>query len=229
MTAANLRLQSKQTQLKAETDRLLAERETALEDENNPLLADIERNKETLKTQGRMILANTETIKQQKADIRELQASVAPKLADIKAADEKLSLVKLETNQLTRDNQELTEQKTTLEVDVSTKLEELRGLEAKLPPLLADIEQKQAKVDELDGLYKEELEKKQKQVQLLRAESLELAQSMDIARKNEVTTRENLAAFKRTLDAKEQNIRIREQKVEMGEDKLVQNSNLLNL
>jgi chromosome segregation ATPase len=135
-----------------------------------------------------------------------------------KAIDEAKALVETlatDKTELERQNSVLAEQKTAKEAEISR----LTETEANLL----------VRVGELDDEYAGKIAEKEQSLELLNAKVLDQANNLDKMHQEEQIIRNDLAAWQKRLEAKDQNLRIREAKVEGGEEKLIQNSNLLSL
>lgn len=182
-----------------------------------------------MKSKSELIYAQSESIRSQKSDIKELDESVKYKLDLVKAAEDKLNLVITETNYLDRSKTTLEDQENTLlthidsltitRITLEDEIDALRIAESGLNERILALKLKDESI----------LADKKRQVKLLEAQALELAQIIELRSQEESKTRETLAIWKKTLDKKDENLRIREQKVQMSESKIIQNSNLLNL
>lgn len=102
-------------------------------------------------------------------------------------------------------------------------------VEESIPGLKATFSTWKGKIDAYEVEFANLVAEKEKRLKLLDAKALALKQKLDLQDKVEADTRLEFANRQRRLDEWEKNLRVRESKVELGENKLINNANLLNL
>lgn len=116
---------------------------------------------------------------------------------------------------------------------LETKTAEAKGHLKDLEESIIKTEERKTQVEfELSTLESDyEVKKTEKELKITQLDSriVELATTLDERRKEELITRSDLAIMSKALEERDRNLRIREEKVNQGENKLVQNSSLLNL
>lgn len=168
-------------------------------------------------------------IASQQTDIEKLDESVKYNLDLIKSAEDKLTTLQSEANYLERNKSTLEEQETAILAHIS-QLESSRiELTDEIEALKLSESNLVDRVSNLETQYEAVLADKKHSVEVLDARALQLSQAMELRVTEDTKTRESLAIWKKTLDKKDENLRIREHKIQMGESKIIQNSNLLNL
>lgn len=227
--AGQRKLDEQQVIFKTQTARLLEEQRETLMIAAEPFKTELSEIQSTIEDQKLQIDINTSILKQQTIDMSDLQEPLAVNLATLKSANIQLKATKAENNQLSRENvtlktgnEQLESQKTELEVAIRQLMESTKPLQAKNDSLIE-------RNAELETEYEQKITEKEYTIELLDAKVLKQTQDMEENSHNEEKTRKQLADWKKELDAKDSNLRIREAKVAMGEGKLIQNSNLLNL
>lgn len=103
------------------------------------------------------------------------------------------------------------------------------SLETEIEEIERKKKQAQRDFKKFDADYEDKRAEKEKKLQILDAKILERSVQIDQDKKSEDTIRSQFARERKALDDRDKNLRLREMKVEMGENKLIQNSDLLNL
>lgn len=167
------------------------------------------------------IKAQTELDKLQ-TEISAAQSVVTDKASTCKKLKDRIDAATVQLLTTQSDKREL-------ELQVSA----LNDTKLQLAHDIATVEQQlkvaQTKVILADKAYQAQVDEKQAAIAKLDASLLDRTQFIEALRQEESVLRSSMAAWQKTLEEKDKNLRIREQKVELGENKLIQNSNLLNL
>lgn len=88
----------------------------------------------------------------------------------------------------------------------------------------------QKKLESLNkAIFETKKHQKEHDLALLDAKTLDLAQNIEQREEEVNQIRDKFANWQKELEKRDSNLRIREAKVKMGEDKLLTNSDLLNL
>lgn len=119
--------------------------------------------------------------------------------------------------------------KAEVELQVSTLNADKMALEGNIKQLIARRNVLERDITELDNIYAGKEAEKQLQLDKLDKKVLRATQELDKAQGDQDITRDRLATWERSLETRDKNIRIREAKVSQGENRLLQNSELLNL
>lgn len=227
--AAQLKFDAQQKRFKTETERLIEEQQGDIKVALVPLQtekADLEKSIDRLQVD---FDERTAIYVSQETDIKRLDMAISNNIAKIKDGEQTLAVIQAEIAQQQRENGTLTAQKLQLQTDIAELTRGQSVIEEELPLLIAQ----KAHLEEDIADKQVESEKitidRQLKVQALEAQSLKLAQDMEMRIKEDVQTREDLAKRQKMLDERDRNLRIRESKVEMGEGKIIQNANLMNL
>lgn len=84
-------------------------------------------------------------------------------------------------------------------------------------------------ISNLETKYSDIATEKELYISQLDAKISDLVVNLDNRQREEMITRNDIAIMQKSLDEQDKNLRIREEKVSQGEDRLVNNANLLNL
>jgi chromosome segregation ATPase len=88
---------------------------------------------------------------------------------------------------------------------------------------------RKGELDTIEAEYAAKVADKEAAITLLDAKLLDRGNDIERLNHQEETLRQDLVAWQRRLEEQDKNLRIREAKVNIGEDKIVQNSQLMNL
>lgn len=226
-------VQESLTQLQAEFDRntirLLAE-QTATLDATKVIFENEQADlKETIEKQSLVIDRNNTKITEQDKALELATNAVSQIIYEIEREERALTDAKQQTDKLIRSKSELSADKLALELSI-TLLEE-----RKLTVETEAVEQIKAKgliiddINELQEVYDKDKLDKDQTIAFLNTKILDLSQKATVIQDKERLIRTDLATWQESLAEKDKNLRLRERKVEQGEDKIVQNANLLNL
>lgn len=164
-------------------------------------------------------------LKQAKASVNVLKLTDA----DLENAQKELEVVKVAIQDGKVQIELLTEQQITLELSISEKTTEENRLKSAILVLQDSFKEWNALTDDLEEKYNNATVSKEAEIKLLDAKLLAGRQEIEQYQQEMQTTRISLAERQKQLDERDLNLRIREAKVEQGEDKIIRNSNLLNL
>lgn len=87
----------------------------------------------------------------------------------------------------------------------------------------------QQRAHEAETAYASKINGKEAKIKLLDAKTLKITQDLEERQRVELSTRDDIAKMRREINERDKNLRIREAKVEQGEDKIINNANLMNL
>ncbi len=119
--------------------------------------------------------------------------------------------------------------KNTIELEISN-LEDKRVELQKLVKLIEErIPTIKTKLEALESEFSQKEAEKQTALNNLDSKLLELTQAIEQNQDEVQRTRNELAIWQKKLEEQDENLRIREAKVSLGENKLIRNSQLLNL
>lgn len=215
--------------MEAETNKLLAERYIKLEEAESKLQFVIK----TIKTEENLLSAekkeHEKLISDRENEINELSAEKDALQHINKDLLDKNDTILASIDQYTQKISVLEHRKQDMESEVTLISDRKIQITSELGDLESQIEQKRKKMNNDTTRYDDFIQSKEKQLDILNAKLLDSAQKVDLNQKYEETTRRQLATWQKALDERDVNLRIRESKIEMGEDKLIQNSNLMNL
>lgn len=138
-------------------------------------------------------------------------------------------VLKTDTQRLQSAIRPLESEKVHLEQCVSDLVDKKRDLETSVNALDSEFAACELRIIQAEAKYTVLITKKEAVVKNLDTKTLDMLHKIKESEVAESATREDLSRWQRVLEERDRNLRIRENKVEMGEDKLVQNSNLLNL
>lgn len=130
---------------------------------------------------------------------------------------------------LNEDISALVAKKTELETANSSLTDIKTELQAEISTLETTKDAKQTALEDLIARYEAIDEEKQESLLLVNSKLLKDTQKLQEVQEKETTIRSELSVWQRQLEERDRNLRVREIKVSTGEDKLIQNSNLLNL
>lgn len=123
----------------------------------------------------------------------------------------------------------LVDQKAALEVSISGLAGQESELKKSIGTLKIAHKDWQRRTANIESNYIAKVADKEAALKILDTKLLTVTQTLEERQHAEESTRDDLAKRQRILDERDRNLRIREAKVEQGENKLIQNSNLLNL
>ncbi len=126
-------------------------------------------------------------------------------------------------------NKELISHKQQLIKDIGVMDDKKTVLKQEIEALNIQKSDISSKILGIDNEYRDKIAEKEQLLKQLDAKLLDVTTSIRQFKEEEATARTQLATWRKTLEEKDQNLRLREQKVEQGENKLINNSNLLNL
>lgn len=208
---------------------MLAEQAKTLSDAKMLLDSDIKKLETSKNTLVAEIVDLTSQRDALKADITEVERSVKSTNKAIIDNHSILNTLKADISDGTAVLKVQNDEKATLEQYISMLMDEKAGLEQSLTGLKAAIGEHQAKLDSIDAEYAQKTANKEASLKVLDAKLLSVSQRLERIAADEAVTRNEFATRQRTLDERDANLRIREAKVELGEAKLVNNANLMNL
>lgn len=218
-----------QSEFDSKTTQLLAEQESTLEEAKRSLFKELDVLKVKIQSQEGAITDNTSEIILQEEALEGFLSLAKEANNKLSVAENRLAEVNERTEHSLTENKHQSDVKELLQADISE-------LEADNNALHSEITENEAlrmklieDIQVLETEFQIESADKEKKIQLLDAQILDKVSRSDEITRNEYTTRSDIALQLRNIDEKDRNLRIREQKVEMGEAKLIQNSNLLNL
>lgn len=196
-----------------------------LRTELRELIEDVKKYTESNDVRQREMIALKSDIERTKAELDELDERYAERQRRVAQLD---YLVE-QTDAIMASNKTAQELKLTLETDIS-RLEEAKSIieetiELRTADLDALIETETLSIEE----WEKTIDQKEATVKLLDAKLVDLKSTVEQSAKEEMIVRADLAEQRRLLDIRDKNLRIREAKVEIGEQKLIQNSDLLNM
>ncbi len=205
-------------QQKAELDKQRQEFDVELEIKQKQLTAlesDIDTAKGILGQLRDQITSQTTVLEQSDKDLKIAQATLR------------------ETNQAidnqNRELEKLQVDKTHLDESIINADETLQRVFGEINNLKPQKKELEDKIVALNTAWAEEKAKKERSIAILDGKLLSLTQNIEQTEKQEEQTRNDMAVWAKKLEAREQNLRIREAKATQDEDKIVRNSNLLNL
>lgn len=226
-------LQQKVSDAKAlhvkQTEKLITEQREILEAESALLLKEIAKEQKTLrkiKLSIKNALERHTTLEATIVD-KELQSTELDRVlvSAQSALNEATHLVVLANESqviIQNDIQDLETRKSEISEEITT-------LEQRLDVQKADVAYYQTHYEASKKQHDEEESKTKQNLQLSENKILENTQLFEQQTREIELTRSELASWHKALEERDQNLRIREQKVEQGENKIIRNSNLLNL
>lgn len=218
-----------QLDTKAETDKLLTERRSALEvieTQSQKIIEDTEDQVQALKNQIGNLEFNKEALDTKiKGKITELNA-LHNSLSDVNKQIEaqKSQITQLESKEagIQSSIDGLKEQIEPLQVNLTNMKTEYSGLETKKADLLSIIETKTQEYTVL-------LEESERDLSILKDQKVQIKREIQDSQAQFKLEREDLATRKLAADKRDDNLRAREYKVNRDEQMIQQNAGLLNL
>lgn len=218
-----------QLDIEAETDKLLAKRESALEviaKQSQKVIEDLEDQVQALKNKVRSLDFNKEALDVQiTGKITELNA-LHNSLNDVNKQIEaqKSQITQLESKQIGIQSSidGLKEQIEPLQVTSTNMKTEISGLETKRADLTAAVETKTQEYTVL-------LEESERDLSILKAQKIQITREIQDSQAQFKLERDDLATRKLAADKRDDNLRAREYKVNRDEQMIQQNAGLLNL
>ncbi len=229
LRAVQEKLNRLQTRFDTETERLSREQKERLEKERADLEASIveckksalllEDNVSALVVQRQELnkeLSKADTLLQEATErLRNIESLCTTRASEISALEKQAGNLTAEKLKLTHDIEDARDQEQILRNDID---------------LLQDVlTQTQQKVELSNKEYNDGINDKRKLLKILENKILENNQILEQRHVDEVSLRNELADKERLLNERDQLLRVREAKVEIGENKILRNSNLLNL
>lgn len=172
---------------------------------------------------------NEIVITAQKEALAVVITEVNAKKAELERLETTTKTHSIEHEQLKIDNESLKANNDSLNASLVILDAEIHGRNETITSLDTKISRLEAKITELTAKYDAEKAKKDKGLALLGVKLFEITQQIENRQTEEELVRKDLANWQSRLEERDKNLRIRESKVEQGENKMLRNSDLLNL
>lgn len=229
MQAVQKKLNQLHTRLDAETERLCLEQRKKLEAEQAEFDAIItERQKSALLLEnnvGDLVIQREDMRK----DVLKITASIEELNRELKHTKNDCAIERAKIAPLRQEVESLTSRQAEYQERVDCLQNEEQELKKRIDVLQNVFVEWQDRSASAEVSYKKKIDEKKNLVQILESKILQSNQELEKRHVEELSIRGEFADRERLLNERDKNLRIRETKVEQGEQKMLQNSDLLNL
>lgn len=229
LQAAQRKLSSLSDEYASQTEKLVHKQRKTLTSEAIPLRAEIDSLEVTIKKAENSLSDIKNDLDVTNAEFLERTIKLADINVEISMTLKRLSDVEEEYESLCASSESLTTQNAALMTANADLIENNRVSQEALIALQEKVSALESKIISYNTEYDDKITDKEYQLHILDAKLLEKANQASEINNNDMKTRQDLAVRAKLLDEKDKNIRVREQKVQQGEEKLIRNSNLMDL